>query len=455
MTQKGSILTRDAHQPSTTPPGQTVPAAGPPEHLSFRERAKERGSDALITSVLLLACFAAFLTLLSVSFPEGTSLKNLIRPAEVASLRTSRDVEVDFDEDRRTGVATLHTMTNKVKHKEADGIAWKDSETGMVFGGRSSVQTLEHSTAEITFDERNSLHLRENSLVVLKSVDERPDGSDRRASVLVLEGDLQGTLRASSDDSLSVDVETSHGVARILPSGTRGAPTEFRVKVNDDESSNIVVQGGRAEIATEHGTLVVEGNRLVTLSENAAPRVDELPPAPRVLSPENGQTFRFRAQVPQVDFRWEKSSGSQGYTLLVARDSRFEKIELEIAIDDPEFVHGNLAPGDYYWKVAGKKRGVEGLASPPRRLHLVRDADAPALRIQWPGDPVTTSTVALTGETEPGSQVFIANEAVAVTKAGAFAHRIELEQGVNVVVIEAIDGAGNSSYASHALFARY
>ncbi len=55
----------------------------------------------------------------------------------------------------------------------------------------------------------------------------------------------------------------------------------------------------------------------------------------------------------------------------------------------------------------------------------------------------------------PGSELYIENESIPLDPSGAFEYVLKLERGLNMVVVEAVDAAGNSTYRSQYVRARY
>lgn len=55
--------------------------------------------------------------------------------------------------------------------------------------------------------------------------------------------------------------------------------------------------------------------------------------------------------IVQLKFRWQNESGSVYYRFLIAEDSRFQKIERNEKITNPDFTLIKIKPGTYYWKV--------------------------------------------------------------------------------------------------------
>jgi len=131
----------------------------------------------------------------------------------------------------------------------------------------------------------------------------------------------------------------------------------------------------------------------------------------------------------------------------------FQKPDLQLS--GQEFLHGNLPAGRYYWRVASMMVTTEGHSSPVRRLDLVLDDQPPELEVDFPRGPVHTSAFQLHGIAEPGTCLFIKDQSVVVGPSGEFEHTLELDRGLNVVVVEAVDAAGNITYRSQRLNAKY
>ena len=59
------------------------------------------------------------------------------------------------------------------------------------------------------------------------------------------------------------------------------------------------------------------------------------------------------------------------------------------------------------------------------------------------------------GVTEPGARLFVDGRSSVAAADGSFEVAVELQRGVNVVVVEAVDVAGNVSYRSELVNAKY
>ena len=78
----------------------------------------------------------------------------------------------------------------------------------------------------------------------------------------------------------------------------------------------------------------------------------------------------------------------------------------------------------------------------------MQDDKPPKLEVNFPAQTVKTSTIEVTGLSEPGSQIFIAGQKITTSNTGEFRYTLPIARGMNVIVVEAVDRAGNVSYSS-------
>ena len=69
---------------------------------------------------------------------------------------------------------------------------------------------------------------------------------------------------------------------------------------------------------------------------------------------------------------------------ILSRDPAFEDIAYETELENTEIVHGNLAAGQYFWKVSGMKERAVGAPSRVGRLRLRMDQKPPRLDLTMP-----------------------------------------------------------------------
>ena len=77
------------------------------------------------------------------------------------------------------------------------------------------------------------------------------------------------------------------------------------------------------------------------------------------------------------------------------------------------------------------------------------------MNVVYPAAAVEGDQCTITGSTEPGVRVLVGGERVDTNEVGHFEHTISLDRGLNVVVVEAIDSAGNTAYSSKVVDANF
>lgn len=420
-----------------------------------------RGAEVLLAIGLVLAFFLVFMALLSFAIPRGTSLGDLMRsgqPAPEAGGRTGEGGDIEQDEvgDGRQAVAILSSIRRDVKDKPADAIAWTPSSPGMTLGDYHAVQTSDRSRATIAFSEGSEMALEENTLIIVKSAGRLASGGRRRASLIVVDGELRGAIAVSRDAPGGVEIETATKSASLRSEAAPGRPAEFAVRVNEDASSTITVFQGAAEVSSERGSVVMAPNHAITIDKTGVLGPSrEIPPPPPLLEPEQGLRRTFRTSRSSMHLAWQGQGPADAYRLTVARDSAFRDIVTSEVLATPESTVGNLKEGVYYWRVSTHRGDLEGPRSAARQFRMVRNLKEPHLTVNFPDRVVNRAQVVLAGSADPGTRVIINNEEITVSSSGRFSHALTLQRGVNVVVVEAIDAAGNVAYRSQPIDARY
>src|SRR3989442_1478725 len=99
-----------------------------------------RGSETLFAIGLVLAFFLVFMAILSLAFPRGTSLVDLLRSAKAAEKEgrpTGPNIGTEQEaagDGRERTVALLSHVRRDVKDKAPDAIAWISSIEGTPLG---------------------------------------------------------------------------------------------------------------------------------------------------------------------------------------------------------------------------------------------------------------------------------------------------------------------------------
>jgi hypothetical protein len=134
--------------------------------------------------------------------------------------------------------------------------------------------------------------------------------------------------------------------------------------------------------------------------------------------------------------------------VLISTDPEFENIVHDEILEESRFTHGNLSAGTYYWRVLGVKDGFAVTVNNTQVIHLTQSTDPPRLTVEFPKGVVEASFFDLKGRTEPGTRVLVGGGEAKTDARGYFMHRLNLDPGLNVIVVEAIDRMGNVAYKS-------
>lgn len=405
-------------------------------------------------TLLQVALFLAiFLFIVQTSLPQGTGLQ-----AVYGEILSRKDRAVTTLTDRTPydlgPVATLTAVTRRVKDRPADFIAWKDSTRGMELQDHHAIQTLARSEATITLQDDNELWLDENSLVVIKRPATGPARS-RRATLLILGGKVRGSVapKIGKGPGQALNVELAGGSATIRSSSPE--QTEFSVQVNADQSSTLSVTSGLAEIEKAGRTVRLGTQEALRIeADGAVGRPTAIPVSPRQQFPAEGFVHTMGPSTPPLEFRWAEAPRADAYRVEIARDPGFGDSVFDSRFRTTSTRPAGLAPGRYHWRVSALAGEVESEPGDSRSFEVVADSAPPALKIVLPPGPVASERLIVRGTAEPGSRVLVGNSQVELAADGSFEHEVDLVPGPNLIVVEAVDAAGNVTYQSQYVYAK-
>ena len=289
-----------------------------------------------------------------------------------------------------------------------------------------------------------------------KSLTRDPVQRKKRSFMVLVDGDLRGTLAAGGQDSVVLEIGTPGAMIKAVGGAQANAPVDFKISINPDQSSTIAVYGGKAEVQAGGKTVLVGANQATVVGLNGEP-IDpsSLPQPVRLTAPRSGAAFAYRDLPPKVRFSWDKSTNATEYHLVMARDPYFRDIVIDEKVRKNRFRHGNLKNGTYFWKVSSMKDSVEGLFSETGQFRVVEDQSPPTLKVRFPPKTLYSGRFTLRGKTEPGARVFVGGQRVSTTRSGNFEFNLKLKPGLNVIVVEAVDGVDNVAYRSKRVVSKY
>jgi len=235
-----------------------------------------------------------------------------------------------------------------------------------------------------------------------------------------------------------------------------GGTADFRIDVARDRSTSVSVLGGSLELAANGRKIRVgpsQFSRVGSGGEIQEPR--PLPMTPAVLGPADESSFPYLDLPPRVTFRWSPVEGADRYRIRAAKGPAFSELALDEIVTAPSLTWGRLAVGSYRWGVAAIQDEIEGSPSAPRRLTVTRDGDLLPLRVEPPPAEIDGARFTVHGSTDPRARVYVMAQPVEVNRDGSFVAEVRLKAGANVLLVEAVDQAGHSSYWSRVLRAKF
>ena len=427
-----------------------------------RQRIKtffSRMAEVLVALSLVLLAFYAITLLVNSLFPSGSGLVGNATEATGGArvggqelLISARDYEAGLT-DLAGLAAVLDDTQNTVKRKPSDGIAWTKVVSGTPLFDRDAVQTFKGSSAEIIFDKSNHLVMEENSLVIIQSMDKDVFLNERRSQVVVVDGELSGTISSIGKEGLKVEVTTPGAIARIK-SGNEDA--KFSVKVNPDKSSTLTVFSGQAELVSMGQSRVIKANQSVTADMGAAPKkAISLPGKIRLIQPQHRSNVEYRDLPPQLKFEWSTLKNATAYHVQLSVDEEFEQLVVDEIVEVAEFVYGNLRNEKYFWRARAIKGWVKGPYTDAHVLSVKQDRQPPLLEVIFPPRFSDQPLITLTGRSDVNAVVVIEGNEIGLNENGNFSYDVQLQQGVNILVVEAIDGVGNVTYKSGVVYGKF
>jgi hypothetical protein len=250
----------------------------------------------------------------------------------------------------------------------------------------AQVETGARSSAELTFRDRSTVQMREETLVIIYG----GSGSlaQRRSTATLERGALRSRL-AELTGRFSVD--TPSGTARVVGG-------DAIVAVDDDGSSRLANHEGRPATVTAGNVSVRvpagSGTRVRRGERPAPPR--PLPAAPRWRVDQPGRFVGLTGRGGTIGGAFEPVEGAVAYRVEVARrpDGTDVAAAVEITAPTTEFAIHRMPAGVYYVSIATIDEWLlEGLPSPRRAVQVLEarvippGGGEPLVEPYDPGDP--------------------------------------------------------------------
>ena len=341
--------------------------------------------------------------------------------------------------------AQFLTVEGDVKYQKGAAGDWKDADTRTALMNGDWVKTGARASAELIFSSGTLYTVGPNALLEIYST-VNPATSRKTNTVKMRVG--------------SVEVATTTDTSTVRTPGTQVVVEQqstAQVGVAEEQTS-VVSMRGAASVAPESGGPAIRlasGEKISSTPEGTLSPVKKLTMPPALLSPGDNQVFQLSPNL-QVQMMWQPQEGATGYVLQVSRSRLFSTQEINTRRQKTSATAEVTSEGSFYWRVASVgPDGDVGPFSGFRRFRVsggtkaaAADRTPPPLRMKAPFH-VGGQFYTIAGVTEPGATVFINDEEVDVASGGAFQKLVAFDKvGRNVVVIKAIDPAGNQKVES-------
>lgn len=344
------------------------------------------------------------------------------------------------------GDAHIAEAEGRVELQRAGLATWEPARPGMQLYEGDFLKTGPNGAADIVFAEGSRYKIKPDTLFEVhrtSTVTGAGGESNRRSEIKFIAGRVE------------IDTGEAGRSVVITDSATANIESGSSVGVDLDERKSVGVSTfeGSARLATVKGGVVTirERERATASADGGIGGKQLLPEPPRALTPEDNTIFDVRAKAP-IALAWSAIKDARRYHLQIARSRLF--IPDSVMVDLPDRAKTTTLvrverEGTYFWRVAA----ISGAAlssewSSPRRFKVqpaeARRGTPPALEVQKP--QVNGRIVIVTGRTEPGCSVTINGEPADPDTGGGFTKVLSMTaEGVNVIEVRAVDGAGNEA----------
>ncbi len=402
--------------------------------------------------VVSVAIFFVFLTALTrFYFPIGSTLSSDVNLVAGTSLQEGGDVTLDVRTDaaliERLLAGEIMGIQRRVQRRAGNSLTWSTANVGDTLVENDAVQTFARSTAVLKVNEQSRITIGQNSLIVFDRGEADPFVADRGSTLVMIDGELSGSL--TSDDGSPLQLGVTLPNSEVTLTRYANDDVEFLITVNDDQTTTVNLHGGSAFIVGRDGRRTpIKANQSATVdSSGALLALTTLPPAPRSKGPADRKTVTYRNVPEPVDFRWNPVADADRYHIVVARDANFSDRVVDDDVIGNTFRHGAMGPGTYYWYVRSRVGWSQSKMSAVRRLDVFQDIVPPRLVLQSAPAVVAAGKWQLHGRTDSGATVFIDDAPISHVN-GRIDHAITLKPGANIIVVRAMDAAGNLNYES-------
>lgn len=165
------------------------------------------------------------------------------------------------------GVARVSSIRGDVSTQRGDNGEWVAATQNMPIAVGDRVSTGDRSRAELQLDFADTLRLSERVTVKIANLS--------RTQIQVQVGQGLTTYSVNRGAEAATEIDTPNAAIRPL-----AGDGEFRILVNSDAETQVVIRRGSAEISTPQGTTRVDAGQMITIAgtDNPQYKVSQAPP---------------------------------------------------------------------------------------------------------------------------------------------------------------------------------
>jgi len=363
--------------------------------------------------------------------------KECIEIARKSLHKAEKSLKICMSKQDLPAEAVLDYLKGNVHRRKISDNDWKSIALYDLLMEGDKVRTLEHSYAEILFTDESRIQLKENAQTLIRKMRNNLLNNSQKCDVSVLNGEVLALLTGSTRDSFHIDTP---GVE------TRIHSKHFWVKKDKKKSRFANYDHGALKVSSGGSHVLLNKNEgtVVPLNKKPAPPT-KLIQSPNLIFPEN-TSEHF---TTDIRLRWEKVKGAIAYKLELSRDKKFSQIIIAETInktffDFPKNLENNL----YFWRIASiSKNGLMGMFTDKWSFSIIEDTYPPYLVLHTPENSkiVTSNSVFISGNTEPGVTLTIDDTQASVDENGNFSYYYHLNNGHQKITVKAVDHAGNET----------
>ncbi|MEL7098705.1 MAG: FecR domain-containing protein [Pseudomonadota bacterium] len=365
--------------------------------------------------------------------------------SDIAVVLAAEALEIAIAQRDRSAEAVVSDVHGAVEGRAPKDSRWSDRGLNDILVEFERVRTLSDSTTQITFRDLSRLRLNANSNATIQRMRSDPLTGGEVTKVSLVNGDFYALLnQLSGKTSFEVDVP---GVETTTNSG------DFWIK-NDQTGARFVNYDTPAlEVVADGATTLVRENEGVVLTSAGTQRTQVLD-APRLALPAEGAII----YTATAQLGWDEFEGARAYWVEVASDPGFNDMRVsEWGIEGTAFETPDLPPRVYHWRVAAlDELGLPGQWSKAQPFTVRVDTTPPFLALLSPEPNLLSDQpqVEVFGASEPDATVLLNGAPVTLGTDGSFIEVVTLTPGQNLIRLEAVDPAGNTSNAAQAVVYR-